>query len=298
MDYCVNHFRVNQIVGMAEPLRVLIVEDSLNDTLFVVRELLRGGFQVSSERVETAAAMKAALQATFWDLVISDYTLPQFKATEALAICQALGLDIPFIVVSGVIGDERSASIIKAGAHHFVLKDNLKPLVLAVRSELRASQERRIRKRTERTAAFLSSMAESCDDAIIGQTLEGRIVSWNPGAERLYGYSAAEAIGRSVQMLVPAYRPQESAELSVKLARGEHIERFETVRVRKNGSLVEVSLGVSPIRGMSGRVIGASTVARNLTPKLQETEPLKGIEELTAALTHNPANRLPPGIKV
>ena len=281
---------------MAEPLRLLIVEDSLNDTLFVVRELLRGGFQVSSERVETAAAMKAALQATPWDLIISDDRLPHFSASEALAIYRTLGLDIPFIIVSGVLGEERAEQLIKAGAHAYVTKDSLKRLPPAVRAELREAQERRIRKRTERTAAFLASMAESREDAIIGQTLEGRIVSWNPGAERLYGYNAEEAIGRSVQMLVPAYRPQESAALLAKLAQGEHIEPYETIRVRKNGSLVEVSLAISPIRDMSGRVIGASAVARDLTRrKTEKNERLKSIQELSATLPQSSANRYSPG---
>src|SRR5258708_357115 len=191
---------------MSEPLRLLIVEDSLNDTLFIVRELLRGGFQVSSERVETAAAMKAALKSAHWDIIISDYVLPRFNGAEALAIYKALELDIPFIMVSGVMGEDRAVEMVKAGAHEYVMKDKLQRLVPAVRGELQAAKNRRIRKRTECTAAFLASLVESCDDAIIGKTLNGRIVSWNAGAERLYGYTAREALGRSVQILIPSYR--------------------------------------------------------------------------------------------
>jgi PAS domain S-box-containing protein len=299
IHYPVEHFRENQLVGMAEPLRLLIVEDSLNDTLFIVRELLRGGFQASPERVETAAAMKAALQTNSWDLIISDYALPQFNAVEALAIYKTLGLDIPFIIVSGVIGEDRAVEMVKAGAHDYVMKDNLKRLVPAVRAELRAAQDRRIRRRTERTSAFLASLVESCDDAIIGQTLEGRIVSWNAGAERLFGYAPEEAIGRSMQMLVPAYRPRELAELCEKLAKGAHIEPYETLRVKKNGSLVDVSLAVSPIRDASGRVIGASAVVRDITRRrTEESERLKLIQDLTAALVHNPVHRLTPDTKV
>jgi PAS domain S-box-containing protein len=177
------------------------------------------------------------------------------------------------------------------------MKQSLKRLVPAVRAELQAAQDRRIRKRTEHTAVFLASLAESCDDAIIGQTLEGRIVSWNPGAEGLYGYSAEEAIGRSVQMLVPAYLPRESAQISQKLAQGMHIEPYETTRVRKNGSLVEVSLAVSPIRDPNGRVIGASAVARDISRKTKENQQLTLVQGVTAAVAHNPAHRLIPDSK-
>src|SRR5215470_10042005 len=127
---------------MAEPLRVLMVEDSLNDTLFIVRELLRGGFQVSSERVETAAAMKTALQGGNWDLIICDCTLPQFNGAQALTLYQSLQIDIPFLMVSGVTGEDRVVEMVKAGTREYVMKESLKRLVPAVRGELRAAQDR------------------------------------------------------------------------------------------------------------------------------------------------------------
>jgi two-component system, cell cycle sensor histidine kinase and response regulator CckA len=266
-------------------LRVLIAEDSVNDTFFIVRELQRGGYQVEFERVETPAAMQAALQDTKWDLIISDYLMPQFGGAAALALYKQSGSDIPFIVVSGALGDEIAVEMLKSGAHNFVSKDHLPRLVPVVIQELRAAQDRRIRRQTETTAAYLASLVESCDDAIIGETLDGIIVSWNAGAERLYGYTGAEVIGHSESILAPSYRPQEVPELLEKVKKGERVDRLETVRLRKDGTPVDVSLTISPVKDASGRIIGASAFMRDITQrKKEDNEKLALIQDLTAAL--------------
>src|SRR5215469_6116828 len=270
---------------MSEALRVLIVEDSVDDTFFIVRELQRGGFQVKFERVETAADMQAALETQQWDLVISDYSMPQFGGVAALAVFQQAGLDIPFIVVSGVMGEAIAVEMLKAGAHYYVTKDWLSRLAEAVKQELRAAHERRIKRQTESATAYLASLVESSDDAIIGQTLDGTIVSWNAGAERLYQYHIDEVLGQSIALLTPEHRPQELPELMERLGKGEHVEGFETLRLRKDGTLVEVWLTLSPIRDAAGRVIGASSIARDITlRKREESEQLMLIQDLTAAL--------------
>jgi PAS domain S-box-containing protein len=118
--------------------------------------------------------------------------------------------------------------------------------------------------------------------------LDGTIVSWNAGAERLYGYGSVEVIGRSVSVLVPPYRPQELPEILERISKGEHVERYETVRIRKDGKPIEVSLTISPIKDGGGRIIGASTVARDITRRKQEeNERLALIQELTTALSHS-----------
>ena len=278
---------------MPGQLRVLIVEDSVNDTFFIVRELQRGGYQVEFERVETPAAMQAALAAGGWDLVISDYLMPQFGGAAALALYKQSGSDIPFIIVSGAMGEEIAVEMMKSGAHNYVSKDHLSRLVPVVIQELRAAQDRRIRRQTEATADFLASLVESCNDAIIGETLDGVVVSWNAGAERLYGYTTAEMVGQSLLRLVPPYRPQELPELMERIRKGEHVERYETVRLRKDGKPVEISLTLSPVKDANGQTIGASAVARDITQRRQEeNEKLALIQDLTAALAR--ANNLKP----
>src|SRR5262249_50551875 len=144
-------------------------------------------------------------------------------------------------------------------------------LVPAVEHELRAANERRIRQQTQAATAYLASIVQSCDDAIIGKTLDGTIISWNTGAEKLYGYSAIEMIGRSISALFTSYRPDEFEEIMAKIKAGKQVNQFETVRIRKNGQPVDVSLTISPIRDSEGKVIGASTVARDITQrKLEE----------------------------
>jgi PAS domain S-box-containing protein len=124
------------------------------------------------------------------------------------------------------------------------------------------------------TQAFLAALVESSDDAIYGKTLEGTILSWNPGAERMYGYSAGEAVGRPVSILVPPNCPDEVPQILEKVGRGERVDHYETVRVKKNGEHIDVSLTVSPIRDRSGKLVGASTVARDITEQKRLREAL------------------------
>ena len=272
---------------MHGPLRVLMVEDSAEDTLLIAAELQRGGLDPVFERVETAASMQAALDLREWDLIICDYSMPQLAGLVALALYRQKGLDIPFISVSGTVGEETVAEMMKAGVHDYVLKNHLSRLVPAVKRELRAAQERRGRRQAEAVATYLASIVQSCDDGIIGNTLDGIVVSWNSGAERIYGYGADEMIGRSISSLIPSYRPEELYGIFEAIQRGESVDGFETVLIRKGGRPVEVSLTISPIKDVTGRVVGVSTVTRDITHRKQEEEErLALIKDLTSALTH------------
>ena len=123
------------------------------------------------------------------------------------------------------------------------------------------------RKQAEEVRARLASIVESSDDAMISKTLDGTITTWNKGAERLLGYPAEEATGKNITLIIPPDRLREEAEILERLRRGERIEHFETVRKRKDGSMLDVSLTISPLKDSSGRVVGASKVARDITEK-------------------------------
>ncbi|MBW4658445.1 MAG: GAF domain-containing protein [Drouetiella hepatica Uher 2000/2452] len=127
---------------MSEPLNVLMVEDLEDDALLVLRELRRGGFNPIWERVQTAIALRAALDTRSWDVIISDYRLPGFNAPAALEVVQHSQIDLPFIVVSGTIGETLAVAMMKAGAHDYLMKDNLARLPEAVRREVREAQIR------------------------------------------------------------------------------------------------------------------------------------------------------------
>ena len=135
------------------------------------------------------------------------------------------------------------------------------------------------RKETEQPTRLLAAIVDSSEDAIVSKTLDGVITSWNQGAERLFGHSAEEAIGKNIKLIIPAERHQEEDEILERLRRGERIEHFETVRMRKDGTRLDVSLSISPVRDAAGRVVGASKVARDITEAKRGQEALRQSED-------------------
>lgn len=133
---------------MPTPLRVLIVEDSEDDALLLVRELKRGGYETTFERVDTPELMSVASKGP-WDIVFSDYSMPNFSASAALELFKKADLDSPFIIISGAIGEEAAVELMKAGAHDFVIKGNLARLIPIIKRELRDAVVRRERRKAE-----------------------------------------------------------------------------------------------------------------------------------------------------
>jgi PAS domain S-box-containing protein len=125
---------------------------------------------------------------------------------------------------------------------------------------------------SEQQLRWLASIIESSDDAIISKNLDGVITSWNSGAERVFGYSASEAIGQPITLVIPQDRQSEEREILTRMRRGERIDHFETVRQRKNGSLIVVSLTVSPVKDANGKIVGASKIARDITEQKKNQE--------------------------
>lgn len=270
---------------MSNVYRVLLIEDCVEDAFFNVRMLGRAGMEVKSERVDTLTQLQNALATKTWDFVLCDHRLPGLNGFAALKLFKDSGLDIPFIMVSGQIGEEQAAKLMKAGAHDYVMKDNLEALFPAVKRELRAAEERRARQRTHDTEIFLASIVRDCNDAIFGTTLGGSLVSWNKGAEKLYGYSASEIVGAPATILEPPDQLPKQSDALQKLRSGESVPQFETVHLRKNRTPVTVCLTMSPVRENSGRVIGASTLAHDASLRKQhEDERLELIRELADAL--------------
>jgi signal transduction histidine kinase len=151
---------------MATLLHVLIVEDSVDDTHAMLRELTRGGYEVEHERVETRPAMQAALSQRTWDLVLCDYTLPKFSAREALKTLQQSGLDLPFIIISGTIGEESAVEMLKAGAHDFIVKGRMARLLPAIERELRDAHTRRLQREAEAERRDLIARLEAINSEI------------------------------------------------------------------------------------------------------------------------------------
>lgn len=134
---------------MLQPLRLLIVEDSEDDAFFVVEELRTAGYDVTHRRVETPVEMREALKSEAWDLIVSDYVMPQFNALGALAIFEEAGIDVPFLVISGSIAEPLAVMAMRAGVRDYILKDNMTRLAPVVDRELREAAYRRGRKQME-----------------------------------------------------------------------------------------------------------------------------------------------------
>ncbi len=192
---------INKEPATKQPLRVLIVEDTEDDAWLLVRSLQRAGYELTYERVDTAEAMAAAMTEQVWDLVISDYSMPNFSAPAALAVLKESGLDIPFIVLSGNIGEETAVESMRAGAHDYVMKGNTARLLPAIDRELREAEGRRRRRRAEEElreserrfrSIFLNAVAGMATLAA-----DGSFLQVNPAFCKMFKYTEAELLGKT-----------------------------------------------------------------------------------------------------
>ncbi len=411
---------------MSKPLRVLIVEDSPDDAKLLLRELRRGGYDVVSETVETPKDMMDALAERGWDVVFCDYSMPRFSAPHALEVLKEKGLDIPFIIVSGTMGEDTAVDAMKSGAQDYVIKGKLARLIPALDRELREAQVRRERhqaedalreseerfrqiaeaidevfwisdpslerllyvspayervwgreisgldanpalfldsihaddrdrvkaerqratngqpfeyeyrilrpdgavswiwdrgfpvrssggpverfvgvavdithrKLTEAENARLANVVNSSEDAIFSINRHEAVVTWNAGAERIYGYTAEEIKGRHFSILIPEELRHTLTSNRVKLYGGEPLLHYENENLRKDGSKINVSLTLSPIKSPTGAVTGVSVIARDITEtkkleqQLRQSQKMEAIGQLTGGVAHDFNNLL------
>src|ERR671920_560018 len=226
---------------MGMPLRVLLVEDSDDDALLLVRMLRRGGYDPAWERVDTPSAMEAALDGRSWDLIISDHSMPAFSSLAALGLLRRKGLvDLPFIIVSGRIGEDAAVSAMKAGAQDYLMKDNLARLNSAIERELRDAEVRRERRQAEEK---YRSIFENAVEGIFQTTVDGRFLTANPAMARMLGYESPEELLGGIsnirdQLYVEPGRREDFYQLAL---RDGFVSGFEVQMHRKGGALVWVS---------------------------------------------------------
>ena len=264
---------------MPVPLRLLIVEDSIDDALLTVRELKRAGYDVIYERVETAAAMAAALNENTWDLVIADYSLPEFSGIAALDLLKSTRLDIPFFIISGSIGEDLAVEVMKSGADDYLMKGNIKRLIPSVARELRETEVRRQRRRAEEalhdSEARKAAIFDSALDSIISIDHGQRIIEFNPQAERTFGYKRDQVLGRFMAELIiaPAFRERHIQALARYVATGTASiigKRVELTAMRSDGSEFPVELSLTSISTKTQPMFTA--YIRDLTEQKKQEE--------------------------
>ena len=265
---------------MGTPLRVLIIEDSEEDTQLLLRELRRGGYDVESERVESAEAMQSALTQRTWDLIVSDYALPKFNAPEALEVLKSSGWDLPFIIISGTIGEENAVTALKAGADDFLVKGKFARLGPAIERELREAESRLNRKRAEDQIKYHARLLRHINDAVIATDDRFRITAWNRAAERIYGWSAAEVMGRGIDEILRSGLSEEQQAEAKELLKEKSSFRSERIHSRKNGHMVYVEESTIALTDQGGTITGYVSVNRDITERKQAEAALTENERL------------------
>lgn len=255
------------------PLTVLIVEDSENDAMLLELELERAGYRLSCYRVDTAEAMAQALQEHRFDVVIADYVMPNFNGLAALALVKDHGLDLPFIIVSGHITDDTAVAAMKAGAHDYVMKDNLARLGPAVARELREAEVRHERRRSEEKlkieSTFRQAIENSVPSGITAVDLEGRQTYVNPAFCAMVGWKESELVGARPPF--PYWPPGEVETIAEQLGNvvkgAASVNGMELRFQRRGGALLEVLLQVTPLRDAFGNITGWVSSVTDITER-------------------------------
>lgn len=254
---------------MDKVLHVLIIEDSEIDSRLIERVIRKAGYDVFAKRVDTASDLQNALDNWTWDVVISDYSMPSFSGSAALAIVKASGHDLPFIMVSGVMGEDTAVAAMRDGAHDYMMKDNLNRLVPAIERELREALDRQARRDAEEQVRILSRALSQSASLVMIVNLKGSIIFVNQAFTQITGYSSEDAVGRSwlilnsQTMFSDQITPLESTMLAQEEWRGElQIEK-------KSGESFWVLLSLSPVREDDGNVNQYLFVAEDITKRKQ-----------------------------
>ena len=257
---------------MGTPLRVLIVEDSEDDALLLVRALRNGDYDPEFERVETATAMKTALTRHTWDIIISDYSMPRFHGSDALTIARGSRLDLPFIVLSGAIGEETAVEIMKAGAHDYIMKNNPVRLIPAIKRELYEGDVRRERRRAEEETRKFKTISDRAGYGVYIVDLEGKLIYTNETCARMHGYLPDELIGRHFSSIYPGRQVKVIQKLVDRLIQEGGHWAEEIWHKRKDGTIFLTITTALIIKDDEEKTRYIATTAIDITERKQAEE--------------------------
>jgi len=272
---------------MDKPIRVLIVDDSEDDGLLLLRQLKNGGYNPTYGQVDTAEAMNEALDRQTWDIILCDYSMPGFSATAAFDLYKEKGFDLPFIIVSGTIADETAVAAMRAGAHDYLMKDNLARLSPAVDRELREVKIRR--ERREATAQLRKSeekyrtLFEDSRDANYINAAEGELIDFNQSTLDLFGYSREEMIGMSTKNVF--VNADEYNKFQEEIAQKGSVREFEAKLRKKDGAEMDCLITSTVRLARDKTILGYQGIIRDISELVSGRRQLeKTLKELRKAL--------------
>ncbi|HEV2731473.1 MAG TPA: PAS domain S-box protein [Terriglobales bacterium] len=288
-----------------QPVRILIADDH-EVVRRGVRSLLksRADWEVCGEAVDGRDAVQKAKELKP-DVIVMDIGMPYLNGLEAARVIRKEVPQSEILILSQHEAAEMRPAALQAGAREYITKSDVaRDLLAAVESVSRqvvassssqqlktsvptngkippgiSSSDVALPKRAEEERAWLASIVESSDDAIISKNLDGIITSWNGAAERIFEYTAEEAVGQPVKLIIPLERHEEENRILDRLRNGERIDHYESVRVSKSGRRIDVSLTISPVRNAEGKIVGGSKIARDITERKQAEEALRRIHD-------------------
>jgi two-component system cell cycle sensor histidine kinase/response regulator CckA len=277
---------------VSRPISVLVAEDSHDDAILLVRQLQRSGYDPTWERVQDAAAMRSALSKTSWDIVISDSSMPDFSAREALEVLTQVGLDIPFIIVSGTIGEEAAVAGMRAGASDFLLKGKLARLAPVVERELRESKARSERRKAEEDLRSSETRYRRLFESIplpmwVFDLETLKFLAVNEAAVRHYGYTRSEFATMTLADIQPAGEarsPRDSVP--------ESVDEKQTWRHRrKDGSAITVEIQGHDLTFQSRRarlaLVSDVTERQRLEEQLRQAQKMEAVGRLAGGIAHD-----------
>jgi PAS domain S-box-containing protein len=260
-----------RVAPAAEPVstRLLLVEDDPRDAELALYKLERAGLQVDAMTVDNEASFRAALSNHCFDIIVSDFHLPAFTGAAALSIARELAPTTPFIVVSGMLGEERAVDMVRSGATDYVLKQRLERLPLVVRRALAESEERERRARAEarlqdRESYFAQLIGTLRDFSVCSLNEAGVITSWNAASERIFGYPAAAVLGRTCDMFEMADSTEIAPQDELRIAREAGSVSSDRWLRRQDGVLFHAAVVTTSIL-VDGQPRGYSRIVRDTT---------------------------------
>ncbi|MGD0280116.1 MAG: PAS domain S-box protein [Smithella sp.] len=273
-------------------LRVLMIDDSENDVLLIIRELKKGGYNPVYERLETAAAMEKALKNEIWDIILCDYKMPNFNAFSAIAILKKANINIPLIIISGAIGEETAIECMRLGAQDYIMKANFSRLCPAIARELEETEVRNKKKRAEEALRQSEekhrAILENIEEGYYEIDPKGNFIFFNDSMCRILGYSQEEMMGMNSRHVTDKENVRKLFKTIKEVYKtGESAKVFDWQVIRKDGSKKYIEASVSLLKDLSENPKGFRGIVRDITERKRTGRTLKENENRLRGITQN-----------